>query len=153
MWAKVKLYFSVLWSEVYYKDHKTEEWHWSDCKRLLWFGAQHLPHPGNITAFLKCFFFFFCNHNSHENWLHPPMAQPCYPSECIFNVRSFILGDLGWFVRTGLLLLAVTVLKFSQGQDMKQNWRVVTHTERNSGEFEQEQVTIVCPLGGQLFIS
>lgn len=36
---------------------------------------------------------------------------------------------------------------------MKQNRRVVTHTEGNSAEFEQEQVTIVCPLGGQLFIS
>lgn len=69
-----------------------------------------------------------------------------------FDVRSLILGDLGWSVRKGLLLLTVMVFKFSQGQDMKQNWRVVTHTERNSAEFESEQVTTVCPLGGQLFI-
>lgn len=38
-----------------------------------------------------------------------------------FDVRSLILSDLGWSVRKGLHLLNITVFKFSQGQDMKQN--------------------------------
>lgn len=113
VWAKVKWYFLVLWSEVYYKDHKTEEWHCSDCKELLWFGALHLPHSGNITAFLKCFFFSFVTTIA--------MKIDCillWPSLLIlqgvfFDAMSLILSDLGWSVRKGLLLLTVTVFKFS----------------------------------------
>lgn len=47
-----------------------------------------------------------------------------------FDVRSLILSDLGWSVRKGLHLLTITVFKFSQGQDMKQNWKVVTHWKK-----------------------
>lgn len=36
-----------------------------------------------------------------------------------FDVRSLILGDLGWPVKKGLLLLTVTLSRVSQGQDLK----------------------------------
>lgn len=43
-----------------------------------------------------------------------------------FDVRSLILGDLGWSVKMWLLLLIVMIFIFSQGQDLKENWRVAT---------------------------
>lgn len=41
--------------------------------------------------------------------------------DIFFDVRSLILGDLGWPVKKGLLLLTLTVSRVSQGQDLKQN--------------------------------